>query len=189
MSRTLFTAAVLAAALWAGGAAHAAVITFNDPAVIEIDNNTGVATYTEAGYTIRGPAASFLPIDMQLVGGFDTTPFSLIQLGGGVFSLLSLDFDFYDLGFGDASSTLTINGLLDGAVVMSSSVGLGGPGSLMFGAGWAQLDEVSFTGTAGFSLDNIQAVARAVPEPGTWLLSALALSGLGALRMKATRAG
>lgn len=178
MTKLLITAAALAAALCWGGAALAAPITFDDPAVIEIDNTSGVATYAEAGFTITGQAASFLPLDLRLVGGFDSTPFSLMRDGGGDFSLLSLDVDFFDLGFGDATSTLTITGLLDGGPLVSQTVNLAGPASLMFGADWARLDQVSFTGTAGFALDNINAVAMAVPEPGTLALGSLALLGL-----------
>lgn len=185
MTQKLLTAVALAAALCAGSAAHAAVITFNDPAVIQIDPDTQVATYAEAGFTISGPAASFLPIGvapdpMVLVGGFDTTPFSLMQAGGGEFSLFSLDYDFYDLGFGGATSTLTIMGLLSGGAMVSRIVDLSGAATLMFGAEWARVSEVSFSGTAGFSLDNINAVP--VPEPGTLALSSLALLGLGLRR-------
>jgi hypothetical protein len=183
MIKQLFTAAALAAALCVGGAAQAAVLTFDDPGVVEIENN--VATYTEAGFTVSGLAASFLPIDLRLVGGFDATPFSLMLVGGGEFSLRSLDYDFFDLGFGDASSELTITGLLDGITVASRTVNLSGPDSLMFDADWAKLSEVSFSGNAGFSLDNIDALASAVPEPGTLALGCLALLGLGLRRREA----
>ena len=98
----------LLAAFCLAGSAQAAVLTFDDPGVVEIDN--GVATYTEAGFAISGLAASFLPIDQRLVGGFDATPFSLMLAGGGSFSLRSLDHDFFDLGFGGAGSELTITG-------------------------------------------------------------------------------
>ena len=73
MNRFL-SAAALAAALCSGGAAHAGLVTFDNPGVIDIDNNTGIATYAEAGFVITGLATSFLPIDGALVGGFDGTP-------------------------------------------------------------------------------------------------------------------
>ena len=183
MINQLFTATALAATLCAGGAAQAALVTFDDPGVVDVDNTTQVATYTEAGFSIMGQAASFLPIDMRLAGGFDPSPFSLVQAGGGDFSLLSLDLDFFDLGFGDSTSTLTITGLLGGSAVASRTVALAGAQALLFDAAWARLSEVSFTGNAGFSLDNLSAVpvASAVPVPGTLALSSLALMALAAM--------
>ena len=69
MIKQLFTATALAATLCAGGAAQAALVTFDDPGVIDVDNTTQVATYTEAGVSVTGQAASFLPLDMRLAGG------------------------------------------------------------------------------------------------------------------------
>lgn len=187
IKKNLVTAACVAA-LCLGGVAQAAIVTFDDPGLVEIDNNTNLATYIEAGFKITGQAASFLPIAMRLVGGFDATSFSLMQVGGGNFSLLSLDYDFFDLGFGDQNSTLTITGLLGGSTVASRTVNLAGPNGLMFGADWSRVSEVSFTGSAGFSLDNINAAAAMlVPAPGTMALSCLALAALGLRRVRGRR--
>lgn len=169
--KKLLTAMACAAALCVGGMAQANVLTFNDPCVIDIDNNTAVATYTESGFTISGQAATFLPLDSALVGGFDSTPFSLKNLFGGAFSLLSLDFAFYGLGI--EPGLLTVTGLGNGAPV-EQVFDLSSPGSFSFGAEWAGLTEVTFSASSGFSLDNI----NAVPEPGSLALTALALTGL-----------
>lgn len=167
---------ILAAALCCAGAAHAGIVNFNDPGVVDIDNATGLARYAEAGFAISGPAASFLPLDGALAGGFDATPFSFGAAGGGLFSLLSLDVAPVDLGFGPGLLVLT--GLSGGTAVVSRSVDLAGGGSLVFDASWANLTSVSFTATGGFALDNI----AAVPEPGTF-----ALAGAGLLLLALAR--
>ena len=175
MHRILGTVA-LAAALCSGGAAHAGLINFNNPGLIDIDNTTGVATYGEAGYVITGPAASFLPIDGAMVGGFDTTAFSLALAGGGAFGLKSLDLAPYDLSFGPGM--LAVVGLVGGTEVASHHFDLASAGSLSFDSSWAHLTSVSFSATGGFALDNI----TTVPEPASF-----ALAGAGLLLVAATR--
>ncbi|WP_457321827.1 PEP-CTERM sorting domain-containing protein [Roseateles sp. P5_E11] len=162
-------AVALAAALCSSGAAQAGLVTFDNPGVIDIDNNTGIASYSEAGYVISGPAASFLPLDGAMVGGFDTTPFALSLLGGGVFGLQSLDIAAYDLGFGPGM--LALVGMLGGAQVASLNIDLANAGPLVFDSSWAQLTSVSFSATSGFALDNI----ATVPEPGSFALAGAAL--------------
>ncbi len=174
MKRFLGTLA-FAAALCSGGAAHAGLVNFDNPGLIDIDSND-VATYGEAGYVITGPAASFLPIDGTMVGGFDTTAFTFGVAGGGAFGLKSLDVMPYDLGFGPG--TLALIGLLGGTQVASLNVDLASATSLSFDSTWANLTSVSFSATSGFALDNI----ATVPEPGSF-----ALAGAGMLLIAATR--
>lgn len=178
MNRFL-SAVALAATLCSGGAAQAGLINFNNPGVIDIDNNTGVASYGEAGFVISGPAASFLPIDGAMVGGFDATPFTLSVLGGGTFGLQSLDLAPYDLGFGPGM--LVVAGLVGGIEVASRSFDLASAGSVSFDSAWAQLTSVSFSATGGFALDNI---AAAVPEPGSFALAGAGLLLVGVMRRR-----
>ena len=179
--KKLFAAVACAAALFAGGAGHAAVLTFNDPGVIDIDNNTGIAIYTESGFTLSGPAPSFLPLDMTLVGGIDGSTFlKLMAVGGGAFTLMSMDYAFYDLGFGAEPGTLSVIGLLNGVQVASQTLTLGSLKSVSFGAGFGNLTAVTFSGTTAFALDNLNAVpvAAPIPEPATVALTAIGLLGV-----------
>lgn len=188
------TALACAAALFAAGAAQAAVLTFNDPGVIDI-SAANVATYTESGYKVSGAAASFLlignpPLTGVLVGGFAddlgvTMPFSLMSSTGAAFALLALDYAFYDLG--TAAGTLSVTGLLNGVQVATRSFALAGQSSFNFSgfSVWGNVTEVRFNGSSGFSLDNISAV----PEPSTLALSSSALVLIGlAVRKRRRRA-
>lgn len=179
LTATIGTVALCA--LGAAGQAQATVITFDDPAPITIDAN-GIATYTESGFTLSGPAATFLPIDASLIGGFDpAASLSLKAVGGATFSLASLDDEFVDLGIDETPGLLSVVGILNGITVGSRVVALGDLATATFGSSFGSLTEVTFTSSSAFALDNINAttgVAAPVPEPSTWLLTALALAGV-----------
>ena len=120
-------------------------------------------------------------------------------LGGGAFSLLSVDLgEASNTGaLGERATTITITGHLFGGGTIVSVFLLDllhdgdGPGvdfeTVLFGAGWGNLVAVTFDGTGGagnyWALDNMN--VEAVPEPGTLGLLALALAGLSLNRRRA----
>ena len=67
--RNVLSSLACVMALCTGSVAQAALVTFNNPSVIDIDPNTNVASYNEAGFTFSGAAASFLPLDGIGSGG------------------------------------------------------------------------------------------------------------------------
>jgi len=90
--------ALAATVCLAASAQASVVLNFNMPALVGF-NPDGTQTLVEQGYQLNGPQFSFLPIDNAgngvIVG--DGTPFSLQQVGGGIFSLLSLGYAFDDI--------------------------------------------------------------------------------------------
>ena len=165
-----------AAALSLAIGAHAAIVSFDAPAQIDIDNNTNLATYAESGYVLSGQAGSYLTLDgigSAATGGLflvANSPLMLTASGGGLFGLLRLDHGLLDP---QGTGALTVEGLLDDNSLLQAMIPLGGLTDFQF-QGWSGLRSVTFSATADLVLDNI----NAVPEPGTAALAALALAGL-----------
>jgi hypothetical protein len=180
MAHTL-TKLACAAALTFSIGAQAALVTFDTPALIDIDTNTDVATYQESGFNLTGPAASYLPLDDIGSAGsggllvFAGNPLTLTSVGGGLFSLLGIDYGLFSGGPG----SLTVEGLLNDNSLLTEMLALGDLANFQF-QGWSGLKSVTFTATADLVLDNI----NAVPEPGSAALVMLALSGLALVRRR-----
>lgn len=180
--KTLFSTLACAAALCAATAAQASLVTFNQPGLIDIDPATNAASYTEAGFTFTGDAASFLPLDgvgSGATGGLfvlANSPLTLRSASGGAFSLAGFDFGLFDLLDTTPSPSLVLQGLLADSSTVTQTLGLGSLPGLGFAA-WDRLLSVSFSANTNFVLDNVSAV----PEPGSLALVAGALAGLGVL--------
>jgi len=159
---------------------HAAVIGFDTGAEIAIDNASNLATYREAGFSVSGPAASFLTIDGIGTGAsgglFLATgnTLSLMAQDGGLFRFTGLDAGQFGA---DPDATLTPTGFFGDGTESGSTVALAELGILGF-AGFDGLSELRISANADVVLDNLMAVTSAVPEPGT---AAMLLLGLGAL--------
>ena len=174
---------VCAALLALGGASQAAVITFDMPALVNI--NVDPATYDESGFRFSGPVTTFLPLDGIGTGGtpgllvFGGNTLKLTALGGGPFNLLDFDYAAFDLGAGvDPAATLVVSGMFDGMGVQTQEFLLDNTGVGF--QSWSNLTAVTFFSTADFVLDNI----NAVPEPGSLVLVAAAMGGLFVTRRR-----
>jgi len=179
--KKLLTSLACAAALSLTAGAQAAIVTFDSPGVIDIDNTTNVATYHEAGFRFAGDAASYLPIDgigSSGTGGLLVFANSTLTFtaGGGLFSLLALDYGLFDP---QATGMLDIHGIFGDNSQLTETRQLGNLPGFSF-QGWSNLKEVSFSANADFVLDNVSAV----PEPGSM---ALLLAGLPVLALARRR--
>ncbi len=184
--RNVLSTLACVVALCTGSAAQAALVTFNNPSLIDIDPITNVESYNEAGFTFSGDAASpFLPLDgigSGGSGGLFVLANSLLTLtasSGGLFTLQSLDFGLFDLQDTTASPSLLIEGLRADSSLLSQTLPLGGLTSFGF-ANWTGLQEVRFSANTDFVLDNVSAV----PEPASLALVALGIAGLAVTRRK-----
>lgn len=113
-------------------------------------------------------------------GNSGATVLTMSQVGGGTFSLGSLDLT-EGTGTSQIATTVRVTGFLSGGGSIMTDLtmdlihdGAGGANdfqSFSFGSGWSSLSSVTFEATAGtgdriFALDNIDA-ASAVSEPAT----------------------
>lgn len=177
-----------AAALSCAAFSQAGVIDFNTPAIIDIDNASGIATYSEDGYAITGTAASFLTIDgigagmsagLFLVGG-DTV--SLRSANGSLFSFSGLDAGSFG---SDLETMLTITGVFGDSTALTTMITLADFGTYAL-SGLTGLTELRISAAADVVLDNIRVEGGEVPEPGS---IGLLLLGAGALVAARRRAG
>ncbi|MDB5851007.1 MAG: hypothetical protein JWP29_4759 [Rhodoferax sp.] len=163
------------------GNAQAALVSFDTPALIDIDPVTSVATYVESGLRFTGAAAAFLPIDgvgsggsgglVVLAGGL----LRLSNAAGGVFTLASIDAGLFDPTGGGAD--LMAHALFADNSTQELLLPLGGLAAFAF-TNWANLSEVTFSAQADFVLDNVLADTGApgtVPEPASPYLMGAAL--------------
>lgn len=183
---TLLRSVVLALALGASQFAGAAVVGFDDPALIEIDNDSGRATYREAGFTLSGDAAGFLTIDglgRDLSGGLvllDGSTVSLMAAQGGPFSFGSL---YAGRLAGEGAASLSITGIFGDSSQRNLALVLSDLASFT-PAQWTGLTELRFAASGDLVIDEIL-VAAQVPEPASVAMLLLGLAALAGTRRHA----
>lgn len=197
--KKLFCRLACLAAFCLATSAQAAVLNFDLPEQITFPND--IATYPEAGFRITGDATSDIPYLLQFDIGADGSqgllvfadmPITLMAAGGGLFSLLGLDyaaFDLFEVGL-DPNASLLVSGLVNGGGLLEQTLPLD---QLDFARvlfqDWIGLTQVSFIANADFVLDNINAVQQqAVPEPASLALVSVALAGLAFARRRKSAA-
>lgn len=176
MHKTLRTLVLALAAV--APLSQAAVINFDQPGLIDIDNATGNAVYREAGFALSGDAAGFLPLDgigSSGSGGlllFAGTTLSIMAGDGGPFGFAGLDAGSNDTTM---SALLDVVGIFADKSQQNLMLTLDSLGPQAFSA-WSGLTELRFMASADVVIDNV--ALSAVPEPGS---IAMVLLGLGTL--------
>jgi hypothetical protein len=160
--------------------AQAAVVNFDNPAVVDINNDTGRATYREAGFALSSVAADFLPLDGIGTGGsgglllLAGSTLSIMADGGGPFSFSGLDAGPFDSA---NPTTLNVTGVFSDMTQMDLMLPLTGFGTNSLST-WSGLTELRFVANGDVAVDNL--VLSPVPEPGSLPMLML---GLGAVCM------
>lgn len=167
-------------ALGASQLAGAAVVNFDTPALIDIDNASGRAVYREAGFALSGEAAGFLTIDglgSGMSGALvllDGSTVSLTADGGRAFSLAGLVAGPLDP---QGAATLRLTGIFGDNSQLSALLALSQLGTVAAPM-WTGLTELRFMAAGDLVLDDIRLDAGQVPEPAS---VALLLLGTGLL--------
>lgn len=173
------------------GAANAGVITFEGQAnpgqQLAVGNN-----YSEMGFNFFNPgqptSAAIIGQPAQNTSGSDyytwnspaqNNPVSLTNILGEVFSLASLDVGSKN---GNVANFSIVGNLFGGGTVAYNVIGASSFSNLSLN--WTNLMSVEFAyGSGDFgAIDNLVVNVVDVPEPGTLILLALGLLGLGAKR-------
>lgn len=185
--RKLMCTLAAALAMTVAPAVSAATLDFNNPGLIEIDNDTGVATYNEAGFSLRGDAAGFLTIDGLGTGSsgglvlFSGNTITLDTTNGILFDFTGLDAGLLDSAM---SGTLSLTGVFGTGTELSTMLALGELADLDL-TPWYGLSELQLTASADVIIDNIQ--VSPVPEPDTVAMLLLGMGALAGLRSAPVR--
>ena len=184
----------LAGAFLLNGAATAAVLDFEsglDPAF----TYSGVSTLTvpESPGSGYDNVAAFSGSSGVAFNPFAVSPSSFMIAGGPT---TTFTLNSFVIAGAWGTQTLLIEGLNDGSVLDTSSLGVS-PAAQTFNAGWSGIDELRITIGSDFvqngdlggtgqhwALDNLTYNAAPIPEPETY---AMLLAGLGLLGFVARR--
>lgn len=198
MSARIRLAAVAASLVFASGLSAQTTIDFNTQDCI---GNPIVTDVVDQGFTFSSDHFHVLCALPAITNGTVTIGHEGAGLGlpihmtrGSAFSMQAFDgaqlFASPDAAYPDATHIDVVGTYSGGGTVTSTfSLVTGTFTTYTFGAEWTDLVSVAFNGyvvggsaNAGYQLDNIvvDGVRTVVPEPGTYAMLALGLSGLAA---------
>lgn len=178
--------------------AQASVISFDS---LEQSGTTYqfVTSYTEAGFSFTSTSNSFGSAQQGNVGwyfgsaslfnntsGATTT---LARVGGGAFSLNSIDLAPVSTGWGLGATISLVGHLNGGGTVNQSFLVDDGYFFQTFAlTGFTNLDSVTWVQASPYhQFDNLVIDGATVPEPSAALLVGLALTGLGLVRRRTSK--
>jgi len=198
--RRLVVQTVALALALAAAPAQAQIMTFDANACSGSGSVGNAGSFVEDGYSLSFTGSGWAAW-CSAAGGYAGSPaifenspggtISLTQVGGGAFSIFSIDLATVYLGgsAGSAAFTGYING---GGTVQTTFNYLAAAGNpvfntFYFGAGWDNLLSVEWTQDDPYhQFDNVAlgAPSEVVPEPATMTLLATGLAGMAAARRK-----
>lgn len=187
--KKIFGALAAALVLGASPVAGAAVVNFDNPSLIDIDNDSGRAVYREAGFRLDGDAAGFLTIDglgSAFTGALvllDGSTVSLMANNGSLFSFSSLAAGALDPLSG---ASLSITGIFGDSSQRNLMLALGELGAFTPSM-WTGLSELRFAASGDLVIDDIGVEAADVPEPGSIAMLLLGMGMLAGVRRRAVR--
>ncbi|MPY72128.1 MAG: PEP-CTERM sorting domain-containing protein [Alphaproteobacteria bacterium] len=197
-------AALIGAMLVAAAPAGAAVIDMEGIAPAGSNSTENNSTQTFDGFNVFINHGHYWDSAQSGVGTFrpdngtdfllhdHNTAVVVTKVGGGGFSIQSFDATFWDSSH-NASGTspiISVIGLLNGGGSIGTSFAIDNVHAfetLMFGAGWDDVTQVSFVNVSGaMAYDNIvvDAPAAAVPAPAALAAFGFGLAGMAALRRR-----
>ena len=169
---------LIAMSLFYATTSSALIVTFDD--VVESDYGpTGPTTVTSAGFQFSVQNDILVSDSGYLLfGNFGTL--DIFAVSGAAFSLQSMDLN--QLG---AAEYHIVGTFIGGGSIQHNPILAPGASTVLFDAGWKNLESVQFSTVSGSgfqTIDNV--VVTAVPIPAAVWLFASALTGLGWVRRK-----